>query len=255
MSALPPIGKYKWLKSIFYRNLLSPRKQYGCALNNLTIPEGSRILDIGCGYAAPDLMRFGFPQSISVGIDMVDHFNKLAAPEVRFGRADASQLPFQDKVFHAVICRSVVEHLDDPTGTLQEVYRVLAPGGYFVFLTPNRYDYVSLIATIIPNKFHGKIVYATTRRKEKDTFPTRYRANTTTALSKLANAIGYEIVFFKLLREHPHYLRFNPLLYLIGIMYEQTVERMCEKIRPWILGVFRRPLPKSDFNQGGLRGA
>ncbi len=241
MEKMPKRNMAKWLKGIFYKNLIPPRRLYSEAVNSLTLSEGSRILDIGCGYTAPDLMRFDFPQSIKVGIDMVDQFDLDAAPMVKFGRANASELPFQSEVFHAVACRSVVEHLDNPTGTFEEVYRVLAPGGYFVFLTPNRYDYVSLIATMVPNKLHGKIVRRTTGREEKDTFPTRYRANTTGVLQNLARSIGYEVVTLELLREHPHYLQFNPILYSLGMIYEQSVERMCEKVRPWILGVFRRP--------------
>lgn len=231
----------KFLKQLFYRNLPSPRTRYRDAVAHLGIPRHGRILDIGCGYTAPDLQDFNLPPVLKVGIDMVDWFDKKSAKVVRFCSANASALPFDDNVFNAVVCRSVVEHLDDPPRTFQEVSRVLVPNGHFVFLTPNRYDYVSIIASAIPNRFHGKIVRITTGREEKDTFPTRYRSNTIGTLRKLARSIGFEATSLELIREHPHYLQFNPLVYLVGVVYEQTVERLCKPVRPWILGIFRKP--------------
>lgn len=231
----------KRLRRVFYRNLSSPRARYRDAVECLDIPHEGRILDIGCGYNAPDLQRFHLPPVLRVGIDMVDGFVREGDRSVTFCGADANQLPFGNSVFHAVVCRSVMEHLEDPQTTFRESFRVLAPGRYFALLTPNRYDYVSLIASAIPNRWHGDIVRLTTGRDGKDTFPTRYRANTIGALKKLATSAGFETKALDPIREHPNYLQFNALLYLAGVAYEQTIERWCKPIRPWILGVFWKP--------------
>ena len=43
--------------------------------------------------------------------------------------ADAHSLPFGDETFHAVVATAVLEHLIDPQRAMEEVHRVLVPGG------------------------------------------------------------------------------------------------------------------------------
>ena len=59
--------------------------------------------------------------------------------------ADAHQLPFADDAFDSVIANNVIEHLYDPLAGLQEIHRVLKPGGRLIALLPfdalnNRHD-------------------------------------------------------------------------------------------------------------------
>ncbi len=42
---------------------------------------------------------------------------------------DAHDLPFVDGAFHAVVCQAVLEHVLDPVRVVEEIHRVLAPGG------------------------------------------------------------------------------------------------------------------------------
>jgi SAM-dependent methyltransferase len=130
--------------------------------------------------------------------------------------------------------------LEEPIVAFREISRVLKPGGHFVALTPNRWDYVSLGASLVPNRWHPWLVKRMTGRRENDTFPTHYRANTKSRLNQLARAASLEVVSLELTREHPHYLQFHSLAYAMGLMYEQTVQRGIGQLRPWILGTFRR---------------
>ena len=78
-----------------------------------------------------------------------------------------------------VICRSVVEHLEDPPQVFREFARVLRPGGKVVILTPNKYDYVSVIAALTPYRLHrpsGEQDFPCCPKTMS--FPTLYRANT-----------------------------------------------------------------------------
>ncbi|HLV80292.1 MAG TPA: methyltransferase domain-containing protein, partial [Chthonomonadaceae bacterium] len=50
-------------------------------------------------------------------------------PNLRFLRGDAHRLPFPDNRFDVVYCRYVLEHVRDPLRVLQEMRRVLKPGG------------------------------------------------------------------------------------------------------------------------------
>ena len=228
------------LKRRFYGQLETPQRRYRRIVQEEC--EGARsVLDIGCGYAAPDLERLGSNAHTKIGVDLVTEFRPEHAPSVTFVRADVGRLPFSDSSFDLAMSKSVLEHLRAPETVFTEVARVLRPGGKFVFLTPNWYDYVSLFASVIPNRWHPQIVRLLTGRDEDDTFPTLYRANTTHRIHQLCRQVGLEVESLCLLRADPHYLKATSLTYTAGILYEQSAQRVVPQLRPWILGVFRKP--------------
>lgn len=49
-------------------------------------------------------------------------------------------MPFADAMFDTVYMGEVIEHVWDPLKVVQEAYRVLKPGGIFIFDTPNVYS-------------------------------------------------------------------------------------------------------------------
>ena len=51
-------------------------------------------------------------------------------------KADICNLPFQDNEFDVILCNHVLEHIPDDTKAMQELYRVLKPGGYGIFQIP-----------------------------------------------------------------------------------------------------------------------
>lgn len=59
----------------------------------------------------------------------------LYAPHVDV-KADICNLPFADKTFDVVFCNHVLEHITDDTKAMQELYRVLKPGGFGIFQIP-----------------------------------------------------------------------------------------------------------------------
>ena len=50
--------------------------------------------------------------------------------------ADAEQMPFPPNLFQRVECDAVLEHVRDPHRVLEEIYRVLLPGGYAHLVAP-----------------------------------------------------------------------------------------------------------------------
>jgi len=50
--------------------------------------------------------------------------------------ADAHELPFRDGLFQRVECDAVLEHVRKPERVMEEMRRVLAPGGYLHLVTP-----------------------------------------------------------------------------------------------------------------------
>ena len=198
------------------------------------------MIDIGCGHEAPILNAVKIDTCLKVGIDLNPVLRSDKAPAVKLVRADCSKIPFADNTFDLAISRSVLEHLTDPDTVFHEVQRILAPKGIFIFITPNRWDYVSIASTLIPNKLHPIIVRRLTGRNEEDTFPTQYKANSTLKLKSIANSSGFEVIRLDSLREHPHYLQFSSISYLSGVAFEQIIQRHFKSMRPWLLGMFKK---------------
>ncbi|WP_077403594.1 class I SAM-dependent methyltransferase [Cellulophaga omnivescoria] len=51
-------------------------------------------------------------------------------------KADICNLPFKDNTYDVILCNHVLEHIPDDTKAMQEMYRVLKPGGWGVFQIP-----------------------------------------------------------------------------------------------------------------------
>jgi ubiquinone/menaquinone biosynthesis C-methylase UbiE len=99
-------------------------------------------IDIGCGTGLR--MKFFIPRvDRLIGIDISETRIKEAKkmhPEINFIISDARKLPFKNQIFDTVLALEVIEHLPnyyDQEVFLQEVKRVLKPGGKFIISTPN----------------------------------------------------------------------------------------------------------------------
>ena len=91
-----------------------------------------KILDVGCGTGFVSQL---YPNFDVIGIDTSVEMLKRN-PYTRL-RARAESLPFPDNHFDWVVCRSLLHHLEYPSTGLQEMVRVLKPGGKWVAWEPN----------------------------------------------------------------------------------------------------------------------
>lgn len=100
-----------------------------------------KVLDVGSGtgYGSEFVSR---KNHLVVGIDKDISAIKIAkmyrGQNVSFIQGDARKLPFRNDTFDAVICFEVIEHLDEPLKLLEEIRRVLKPGGLVICSTPNK---------------------------------------------------------------------------------------------------------------------
>ncbi len=100
------------------------------------------VLDIGSGDGHFASIAYDHP--IDVGIDLrPDELREAAdrGPQVfaSVTRADATSLPFRDASFATVISNCVIEHIHDNTQVLNEIARVLRPGGTFATTLPSEH--------------------------------------------------------------------------------------------------------------------
>jgi SAM-dependent methyltransferase len=112
------------------------------AVRDLVEPAaGDRVLDLGSSGGAVTHFLTTFGCDV-VGVDSEPRAIDVASgvfPGLRFERADVAALPFSDRSFDKAVAADLVEHLDDPTfeRMLEEVARVLVPGGSVSIYTPN----------------------------------------------------------------------------------------------------------------------
>jgi 2-polyprenyl-6-hydroxyphenyl methylase / 3-demethylubiquinone-9 3-methyltransferase len=104
--------------------------------------EKLKVLDVGCGagFLSNRLATEGFDVH---GIDLSHDSLCVAAKydvtrKVKYQEANAYKLPFADAQFDVVTAMDFLEHVEDPEKVVQEVSRVLKPGGLFFFHTFNR---------------------------------------------------------------------------------------------------------------------
>lgn len=100
-------------------------------LDAAAVVAGTRLLDVGTGpgHVAGRATERG---AAAVGVDIADAMIAIARhswPAVDFRTADAHQLPFPDRTFHAVTANFAVLHLGRPEVAVREFVRVLKPGG------------------------------------------------------------------------------------------------------------------------------
>jgi ubiquinone/menaquinone biosynthesis C-methylase UbiE len=112
-------------------------------LNRLVdLEKGSKVLVVGCG-PRPEAMKVLLERGLAVvGIEPAPLFVRSAHEYLgREGlvlEGAAESIPVPDNSQHLVICDSVLEHVVSPTKSLDEMRRVLSPGGIAYITTTNR---------------------------------------------------------------------------------------------------------------------
>ncbi len=228
------------------------------ALVAARLTQDTRVLDLGCGRGG--VMERLHPQAGFVaGLDPdLRSLREHRAPALARSSGLAKALPYADDVFDLVCCSWVLEHLADPARVFAKVSRVLAPGGRFVFLTPNaRHPLLMLNRALSWTR--GRLVDRLYGRVEADTFPAFYRANTLAQIERLARAAGLERVSLRFIGD-PTYLAFNEVLFRLACLLERVmphwmrVHLVGEYVM--ITGVFEAVNPVEGLNGvNGTRGA
>lgn len=218
----------------YYKNSPHPYRIFEERVATLITPE-TTLLDAGCGRTLPVLRKYAGKVARLIGVELVDFTDVPVGIEAY--NADLSHIPIPDCSVDIIMSRSVFEHLVDPESVYREFARILRPGGMVVFLTANMWDYGTLVARLIPNRYHASIVKHTEGRAEEDTFPTAYLTNTRKDVERLAQKTGLTVKGFEYLNQYPNYLMFNGALFFLGVGFERVTSRFnfLRFLRGWVL--------------------
>lgn len=123
------------------------------------VPDG-RILDLGCSQGVTSVLlaergatvvgadieapAIEFAQKVREGLDAETQ------ERLQFVEADGAEIPFALKSFDHVVCSEVLEHAENPNKVVEEMYRVLKPGGLLVVTVP---------FGVMPHPDHKRVFY------------------------------------------------------------------------------------------------
>lgn len=131
----------------FFLKILKPNflenERYAWIIKNIrNLPKGSSIIDIGAG----EQMFMGICEDLkytSQDIAIYDGFGKEGLHTGTWDTSnidivsDATSIPVDDCSFDNALCTEVLEHAPYPVKILNEIYRILKPGGKLILTVPS----------------------------------------------------------------------------------------------------------------------
>ncbi|MBN9035734.1 MAG: class I SAM-dependent methyltransferase [Rhizobiales bacterium] len=144
-----------------YVRLLTNVEDYAHRLIADSARGTRRVLEIGIGggehlvYRHPDTGTERY-----VGLDLSPEYAEICRQKfgVEVVCADAADMPFENASFDCVLANSILEHVEQLDRVLDEVERVLAPGGRFLVIVPTN-------GSLAVGTFKTLMTYPTMRRR------------------------------------------------------------------------------------------
>jgi SAM-dependent methyltransferase len=137
--------------------------QYRAIARRIAADGHESVLDWGTGFGqvaklladeGVDVTPFEYKPDEPAGVRPLERYPELAA----HSSPDPVALPLDNARFDAVLSCGVLEHVQDPDGSLDEIHRVLRPGGtFYLYNLPNRTAYTERVARTLGLYYHGKL--------------------------------------------------------------------------------------------------
>jgi len=116
--------------------------------------KGKNILEIGCGVGI-DLVRFAKGGALVTGIDLAEKSIDLAERNFQYHGVEGNlrlmngeALEFEDDSFDMVYAHGVIQYTADPQKMIDEIHRVLKPGGEAIMMVYNKYSWLNLMSNL-----------------------------------------------------------------------------------------------------------
>jgi ubiquinone/menaquinone biosynthesis C-methylase UbiE len=181
------------------------------------IPANSRVLEAapGPGYFAIELAKLGTFQI--TGLDISETFVEIARGNaakanvpVDFRHGNVASMPFDSETFDFLLCRAAFKNFTEPVHALQEMHRVLKPGGRALIIDLRRDASAKSIKDAVNDMHLGavnglitKLTFRFMLLKRAYTKPEleRFLAQTPFQTGQIReNSIGFEIALVKSVR-------------------------------------------------------
>ena len=147
-----PVGTpefFRQLKEYRYEKL-----NYLPRLVQFSAHKGKNVLEVGCG-AGIDLVRFAGGGAKVVGIDLSMTAIDLACKNFEQSGQNANLsvmngecMQFADNTFDVVYAHGVLQYTADSAKMIEEIHRVLRPGGQAILMVYNKYSWLNLMRMV-----------------------------------------------------------------------------------------------------------
>jgi len=137
-------------------------REYRAIVARIEHDRPRRILDWGCGWdqVTSLLLERGLDATAfdyEAGLEREGVYPLPRYPAIQaYPSSEPVELPFESDSFDAVLSLGVLEHVAHPHDSLEELKRVLIPGGtLYVYKLPNRHSYLEQLAKLLGLYYHG----------------------------------------------------------------------------------------------------
>jgi len=158
ISRLKDVARNWDLDLLLRTYLFIPRKILRDTIREFGGELAGSMLDVGCGVQ--QYRRF-----VECGQYCGIEWSLAKRPPVV---ADVTRIPFRDGAFDSALCTEVLEHLPDPGSCLDEIHRVVKPGGVVLFTVP-----MTMYTHCEPHDFYRYTQYGLRYLLEKHGFKIR----------------------------------------------------------------------------------
>lgn len=194
------------------------------------------VLDFGCGHGnfVIDELKNIFEKKIGYDVSAEATSKNTSVNEVVIG--DGKNLPFDPNTFDLTISLWAFEHVEDPLHLFKEIHRVLRPGGYFAFVTPNKRSLLIRLRQLMNKRIADQLLDLLYGRKDDDVFDVFYRANSLEDIEHLAKQAGLKIDCL-IENPDPSYTSFDSLSYFFSKWFSALPLSMS---KPHIVAILKK---------------
>jgi SAM-dependent methyltransferase len=151
------------------------------AIHGYSTSGGLRVLDVGCGngYVLYQYARNG---ATVAGVDLTRTAVELSRRRFalgglpgKFHEVDGNNLPFPDNHFDIVCSMGVLHHISNPRPMVDEMFRILKPGGRLIVMLYHRYSWKNLVLLrlrrLLDPRYRGKTQQEALNMNDGDACP------------------------------------------------------------------------------------